>query len=234
MKSVLTWFCAVAGICTQAAFAAAGPPVALVEDVQGQVAGVEFMDYVAAGQLIQLGPRDSIVLGYLKSCWRETITGGTVLVGEAQSLVQLGRVERTQVACDSGRAQLGAREAAQSAATVFRSLRRDTPAAQATPQVAPQAVSHLVHGQSPLLEVGAQRGRLLIERLDLSGEPIEAAIAGDALLRDRFFDFARAGITLTPGGTYRASLGAQKLEFKIAGDAEPGPAPLVGRLLRFE
>ena len=41
--------------------------------------------------MIKLGPRDTIVLGYLKSCWRETITGGTVTVGAEQSEVKAAR-----------------------------------------------------------------------------------------------------------------------------------------------
>src|SRR5688572_17977428 len=80
--------------------------VAIVEDVRGKPVGVEFMDYVSPGKVIQLGPKDSIVLGYMKSCWRETITGGTVTVGAEQSSVQSGAVARTKVACDSAYRQL--------------------------------------------------------------------------------------------------------------------------------
>ena len=74
--------------------------VALVEEVKGKVTGVEFMDYVAPGTVIKLGPRDSIVLTYIKSCWRETITGGTVVIGVEQSLFHLSRVEGGKVDCD--------------------------------------------------------------------------------------------------------------------------------------
>ena len=42
--------------------AAAQVPVAIVEDVQGKVVGVEFMDYVAPGKVIKLGPK-------ARSCW---------------------------------------------------------------------------------------------------------------------------------------------------------------------
>jgi hypothetical protein len=53
-------------------------PVAVIEDVRGNPAGLQVMDYVEPGKVIQLGSNDSIVLDYLTSCWRETITGGTV------------------------------------------------------------------------------------------------------------------------------------------------------------
>ena len=76
--------------------------VALVEEVKGKVTGVEFMDYVAPGTVIKLGPKDSIVLTYIKSCWRETITGGTVVIGVEQSLFHLSRVEGVKVDCDRG------------------------------------------------------------------------------------------------------------------------------------
>jgi hypothetical protein len=42
--------------------AAAQAPVAVVEDVQGTVTGVEFMDYVAPGKVIKLGPNGAVVL----------------------------------------------------------------------------------------------------------------------------------------------------------------------------
>ena len=37
-------------------------PIALVEDVKSATAGVEFMDYVGAGQVIRLGAGDVLVL----------------------------------------------------------------------------------------------------------------------------------------------------------------------------
>src|SRR5262245_10264646 len=89
-----------------ATLAWAQAPVAVVEDVSGKVAGVEFMDYVAAGKVIKLGARDTLVLGYLKSCWRETITAGIVTIGSEQSEVQNGKVERTRVKCDGGQMNL--------------------------------------------------------------------------------------------------------------------------------
>ena len=70
---------------------AATIPVALVEEVSGAPAGVEFMDYVETGKTIELGARGGIVLSYLNSCVRETISGGTVTVGTDQSDVQGGK-----------------------------------------------------------------------------------------------------------------------------------------------
>src|SRR5947209_3309899 len=63
-----------AGAMLIATAAAAGPiDVALVEKVSGDSAGLEFMDYLHAGQTISLGARDTLVLSYMSSCVRETI-----------------------------------------------------------------------------------------------------------------------------------------------------------------
>src|ERR1700731_1284604 len=86
--------------------AAAQAPVAVVEDVQGKVTGAEFMDYVAPGAVIKLGAGSTVVLGYMKSCWRETISGiGTVVGGAEESMVHLGDVKAGKVQCDSGQSQ---------------------------------------------------------------------------------------------------------------------------------
>src|SRR6202795_4885386 len=97
---------AVIGFLSFTGLAAAQAPVAVVEEVQGKVTGVEFMDYVAPGKVIKLGPAGVVVLGYMKSCWRETITGaGTVIVGAEESIVHLGDVKAGKVQCDSGQSQ---------------------------------------------------------------------------------------------------------------------------------
>jgi len=96
-------------------------PVAVVEEVKGKVIGVEFMDYVTPGTVIKLGPRGSIVLGYMNSCWRETITGGTVVVGVEQSLVHLAEIERVKVDCGAGQPLID-RQAREPAGTVFRGV----------------------------------------------------------------------------------------------------------------
>jgi hypothetical protein len=95
---------AVAGAVAVASAAGADPiEVALVESVSSNSPGVEFMDYVQAGQIIRLGPHDTIVLSYMSSCLRETITGGTVTVGTDWSEVQSGEVRRLRGQCDTGK-----------------------------------------------------------------------------------------------------------------------------------
>lgn len=221
MKSI---FAALAVLLGCAGPVAAQTPVAVVEDVQGPVTGAEFMDYVAPGKVIKLGQGASIVLGYMKSCRRETISGiGTVIVGKEESMVHLGEVSAARTDCDSGRAQSVKRETGESAAMVVRSYRDKE-------QTAPQFT---LYGLSPVFETPG-RGKLLVERLDVRGERYDVDLATASMLRGKFYDFARTGTALTPGGTYAASLGGRKAVFTVDPRAAAGAAPIIGRLVRIE
>jgi hypothetical protein len=75
--------------------------VAVVESISGSISGVDLMDYVRTGQVIQLRPNQTIVLSYEASCVRETITGGTVMVGIDRSEVRSGQVRRLDGPCNA-------------------------------------------------------------------------------------------------------------------------------------
>jgi hypothetical protein len=206
--------------------ASAQSPAAVVEEVQGSVPGVSFMDYVDPGQVIRLGAHDRLVLGYLNSCWRETISGGTVTIGPEQSEVAGGEVARTKVACEGGKMMLSAELAGKSGAMVFRQAPRPQAAALPHPEFT-------LYGVSPVFEVRPP-GKLVIERLDQAGERREIAITEQQLVRGAFLDCAKAGVALAPGGLYRAKLADREIVFKIDPDAKPGEAPLAGRLARLQ
>jgi hypothetical protein len=198
-------------------------PTALVEDVQSATAGVEFMDYVGNRQVINLGPSDTLVLSYLKSCEHETITGGKVTVGTERSDVQGGQVVRAKVPCDGGKMQLSAQEASQSAASSFRLQSAD---------IRPTLYARTPVVQLPRDLAGDERV-LLIERTDRQGESLSVKI-DDAIAVSGFYDLAKADVSLTPGAIYDASIGDQKVTFRIDAKAKSGPAPVVSRLLRFQ
>ncbi len=225
MRKFLTLIGVSAGLLSQTAAFAARGPVAVVESIEGKVAGVEFMDYVTPGQMIKLGPKDSIVLSYMQSCVREKITGGTVIVVEYESMVQFGTVERSRVPCDT-KMQLASGQGIESAGTIFRGGPGATPDGKAAPLT--------LHGLSPMVKVDDRRSPLTIERLDAGAQRLELAVAGDALVRGKFFDLAKAGISLTPGASYALSQGTAKVEFNIAADAKPGASPIIGRLLQLD
>jgi hypothetical protein len=222
MKSL---FAAIIGIIGFTGLAAAQTPVAVVEDVQGKVTGVEFMDYVAPGKVIKLGPGGTVVLGYMKSCRRETISGvGTVIVGAEESMVHLGDVKAGKVQCDSSQSQLITREVGESAATVVRSVN------EAKRPASPQLT---LYGLSPLVETTG-RGKLVVERLDVKGERYDVDLTAASVARGKFYDFAKTSTTLKPGGTYAASLGSRRTVFLVDRQAEPGATPIIGRLVRLE
>ena len=212
-------------IATEAAAHAPAPliPTALVEDVKGVGVDVEFMDYVGAGQVIKLPPGDVLVLSYLKSCEHETITGGTVTVGTEHSEVEGGKIARTKVACDGGKIELSSRQATETAATAFRL----------------QSAAHepTLYARSPVIEVPRlhpdDSRELVIERIDRPGERFEIKIDGH-LADGGFYDLAKSNKRLTPGATYRASIGDRKVVFKVDASARSGQAPVVSRLLRFQ
>ena len=198
-------------------------PTALVEDVNSATAGVEFMDYVGNRQVINLGSGDVLVLSYLKSCEHETITGGTVTVGNERSEVKGGQIVRAKVPCDGGKMQLSAQQASQSAAASFRLQSAD---------IRPTLYARTPVVQLPKDLAGEDRV-LLIERTDRRGESHSLKI-DDAVAAAGFYDLARINISLTQGAIYDASIGDQKVTFRIDPKAKSGPAPVVSRLLRFQ
>jgi hypothetical protein len=214
-------------ILVMAGAARAQAPVALVEDVVGTPPGIEFMDYVSPGTLIALGPRDGVVLGYIRSCWRETIRGGTVRIGHDHSEVTGGKLERVKIACDGGRMELAAEQARQSATSVYRDPKAGRPKRAALPR--PQFV---LHGRSPVIELKGG-GTLTLERLDAAGEVRTIELVPAKMTRGTFLDLAGSNVSLAPGGLYAARIGEQRIVFQVAPAAAPGKAPLAGRLLRF-
>jgi hypothetical protein len=206
----------------------AGAPIAaLVEDVTGASAGVEFMDYVEVGKVIRLNPQDSIVLSYLYSCERETITGGIIKVGRERSEVQSGKVERASTACDAGRMILSAELASQSAGMLVRNLKANPVKLSASPQF-------VLYGLSPMVELRGGGGTVEITRVDQAGERYTMTIVTPETQRNAYYDLAGAGTALSAGGIYRATVGGQSVTFKIDPSAKPGKAPIAGRLLRFD
>jgi hypothetical protein len=204
--------------------AAAEPPVAVVEEVSGKVTGAEFMDYVAPKAVIKIGAGGSIVLSYMQSCRRETISGiGTVIVGTEESVVHLADVKAEKTACDSNQSHAINRATSEVAAAVMRSVVpiNTLPKPQLT-----------LYGTSPFVQAKG-RGTLVMERLDVTGERQQIDLDGKQL-KGRFFDFASANRALAPGGVYAATFGASKIVFRVDPWAHPGATPIVGRLLRME
>ena len=223
--------CLIVIACAGAHSASAQTPVALVEDVKGQVAGLEVMDYLVAGRTFRLGPDETVVIDYLNSCVRETIKGGTVKIGVKQSEVESGAVERGKVDCDAAKMMTTSGQVVDNAGYIFR---ESGAAKESLPKIArapdPQFT---LYGLSPLIELDGS-GPLVIGRLDKKGEYYELNIDQDKLLRRRFLDFATDGKSLTAGGVYGVRWKKRLIVFRIDEAALPGQAPILGRLLRLD
>ena len=216
---------AVAAAATPAAAHAPAPlvPIALVEDVKSATAGVEFMDYVGAGQVIKLGPGDTLVLSYLTSCQHETITGGTVTVGFRESKVDGGEIARATVPCDGGNVQLSAAEADKSAATAFR--------------VQAAEIHPTIFARNPMIYLPKDLPRdartMVFTRTDQPGERPHTIVVDDLYVTTGYYDMADINLNLTAGAVYEVTIGTRKLTFAVAPDAKDGRPPVATRLLRM-
>jgi hypothetical protein len=203
------------------------PPAAVIESIVGSPSGgIQLMDYAEPGEVIKLGQHDTVVIGYLKSCWHEIITGGTITVGTVQSDVQGGHVERSQAACDGGRMLLTAQLANLSAGAAFRAGPKRKPESPPRPEFT-------LYGLSPVIEVKPS-GTLLIERVDRPEERHEIALAQAWLTHGTFLDLAKSGVVLSAGGIYTAKAGEQEMTFKIDPGATSGAVPIISRLIRLQ
>jgi hypothetical protein len=224
MKYFITAMIGLIGLTGVASAGQAQAPVAVIEDMQGKVTGAELMDYVVPGQVIKLNAGSSIVIGYMKSCWRETISGiGTVIVGSEQSSVHLAEFKAGKVPCDTTQAERINKEAGESAATVVRSLKDD-------PKGPPPLV---LHGQSPILAT-SERGKLVVERIDVKGERYEVDLAKAHPARGKFYDLSKSNVMLKPGGAYSMTVNSKSTAFVVDSGAVPGAGPVIGRLVTLQ
>jgi hypothetical protein len=202
--------------------ASAGEPSAIVEDITSKDGDALLMAYLEPGRQLTLAPGETAVLGYLRSCIRETISGGTVTIGENRSTVTGGEVARERVECDGGKVQLTKEQASKSAVAVFRTVPKK-PGGSTLPE---PAVT--IYGASPVLtQMAAGAAEVVIERLDKPTPPARVPLSG------RFYDTAKMKLALAPGGLYRATAGDRQVIFKVDPLAAPGAGPVVGRLIRL-
>lgn len=215
LRGILVASLAVAGGAASPSLAAASG-AAIIEDLAGSVPGLEVFDYVQTGQTIKLPAGAMLTLGYVKSCSREVIKGGTIVVGDAGSTVTGGELKKEQLKCSSG-LQLSSAQAGKSGAMVFRGgpKKADAPAV-----AAPAAVGSTI----PAFSL-SQSGTLVVQRLD-QAEPERRFEA-----KGKILDLGKQGAQLAPGGSYRATLGGASITFSVSSDATSEAGALVNRLL---
>ena len=126
MRGAAMLFLATLAVTLIGAGKANADPVALVEAIGTPRPGLQVMDSLSAGQMIALRPGERLVLDYLSSCTRETIVGGVVSIGAAESIVVGGDIKRERTECEGGKALLTADQASKSAVMVFREVKPGT------------------------------------------------------------------------------------------------------------
>jgi hypothetical protein len=189
----------------------AGEPVAIVEEAPAHT-GVTFMDYLDAGHAFDLGPGETLVIDYLKSCLRETIVGGKVVVGFEQSAVKGGSISRDEFDCSGRGMRLSPDQSQESGVIVYRDADKYSAMAAS-------------FGTQPIF-APIENGRLIILRVDALETPREVEAKGSRL------DLLELGISLTAGGIYRLRGNATDFAFVIAPEAKGGRIPIISRLIR--
>lgn len=200
-----------------AGIAAAEEPSAMVEDISSDRDDVQLMDYLEPGRMIQLAPGEMLTIGYFISCAQETITGGTVTIGEMQSVVSGGMVETAYVSCDDQVLTLSSSQQQEAGTTV---MRPGNPCDSLVPDV-------VVYDVSPLIR--------LVQPADTI-DYVDACDAGSGTwsqigAADGLADFRTAGIALTPGQTYLMRRGDRTLTVLVSKLAEERSAALIARLV---
>jgi hypothetical protein len=194
---------------------------AVVEDLSGTVSGIEVFDFLSPGKTVTLPAGAKLVLGYMNSCTRETITGaGTVTIGDTGSKVAGAKLQTEQLKCAAAN-QLAQGQAGKSAAMVF----RGQPGSGRKRAEIPQPSAVLLY-TAPAFQV-SKSGQLTIERLDVAETVQVFQVTG------KLFDYGKTGKKLDAGGYYRVELNGQSTVFHISLDAGEGAGPLLLRLVRF-
>ena len=93
-------------------------PVAIVEEASAD-APVKTFSYLSQGQIINLGPKAELLIGFLRSCVQERVRGGVVKIGADRSHVTNGQRFAKPLDC-GGAAKLSRAESERGAALVMR------------------------------------------------------------------------------------------------------------------
>ena len=178
------------------------------------------MDYLIPGDVIALGKTGRLTLGYLNSCNRETILGGTVTVGARRSTIKHGKITRNRVECDAGGKVADSKLRQKSAVLVLRRPAGPPSSAQQRPTVT-------IYSTTPIIRLSQDTGHVRLDRIDQSGPSMEFPGSG------KFIDLADHGGALQPGGIYALKSGDRSLIFKVDAFAGAEAKSVIERLLRF-
>lgn len=188
--------------------------VVLVERVDG-VDDVVALDFLAPGDLIDLGADGALTLSYLSSCRHERIRGGLVRIGETGSTATGGEIDISVIPCDAQRVVRAGTGAEASVVRKFGDTR----------DMLPPEPDVIVFSVYPVLKSLAQIGSVRLVRLD-QDEPER-----DLTLRNGVGDFRDYRLRLTPDGLYRIISGESDTIFRVDAGADSGDTAILSRLV---
>lgn len=190
----------------------AAEPVAIVEEASVG-APVSTFSYLSQGQVIKLGTKAELLIGFLRSCVQERVRGGVVKIGTDRSHVTNGHRSAKMLDC-GGAAKLSRAESERGAALVMRK-----------PPVAAPKIR--LTSTTPLIAPRRPASSVRLTRLDRRDTAIKL------VLHNGVADLAALDVALRRGGIYRVQAGAASTVVKIAPDARSGGGPILLRLLSF-
>ena len=185
--------------------AAAPKPVAIVEESPRNEGPGQMFDLVAEGTEIGLSPSETIVLGYLKSCVRETITGGKVVIGNKESVVEGGKVAREKTECAVTQLALTADESQQSATIAFRGQ-----------------VKH-IYSRQPIIIARKSDGVII--------EPVNGGETWRIEPENGRIDFQAAKLEMQPGAAYRVKGFTQTVIVEVDPKADKAKTGILERIV---
>jgi hypothetical protein len=216
--SRLRWFASAvllaACMAISAPAGAAGQPVAVVES-GGESSKLAPFELLTEGQRIALSGDEELVISYFESCSRESITGGSVIVGRTASTLNGGTVEAHTYKCVISTLNLSPDEQS-SAAFVLRGPPTGDPIADLAKFVSPTELPLI-------LAVGADS----VELVDLR----DASRHWTVPTKGGIADLAAVSGPLKDRGVYRVTAGERSVVFRIANTASNAEFPLLKRLL---
>jgi hypothetical protein len=199
---------------------AAGAPTAIVEDSDPGRSDIGLFEMLESGRKIALKQGERLVLGYLRSCIQETVTGGPsggqVVIGKMESMVTGGQVKRAKVECTGGQIGLDKSTKGKAGVVVFRKAPKRNAAAK------PRTLT--LRDTGPFIHLTAPAGKVYLRRLDQPGPAKGIGVSGNSV------DLRAAGITLAPGGSYEIAANGRRVRLNISPNAGGGIS-LLGRLV---
>jgi hypothetical protein len=194
----------------------AAEPAALLEDATPALKDMGVMESLYPGQVIELKPGQTVILAYLNSCLRETVSGGRVTIGAERSSAAGGQLKTEPVTpCGTSRLALSNEQARTAGAIVLRGP---------GPSLAPKPPQTLLT-TAPAFML-SEPGPVVLQRTDRDEQPLTLDGARGAI------DFSRSGVRLVRGATYRVEAGSRSATIVIDPVAVSGGA-LLSRLVRL-